>query len=668
MSIARLEINNYKSLKHCCFDLSDINLLIGENGTGKSNILDALQHFYKCLLQEAEDSGCYNFQNKFCNEFSISVTYNFSHLKKISGRNRLKDSDSDYLGYYDWIMRRKQSETLTMRKIKGKAIHWNHDRKYRQNILNLFPLYTVDAREVNLTDWRQLWDIIGDLMKVHRTRESEIAAEISSIKDKEEYKLKERFSKLSDSFDRANIQIKPFTPKQYASTMSTLLFKGNVFAFTDSGLDYESNGTNAFNYTRLLLEILKLISGYKIKDPVVILDEPELSLHHKLIDRMTEDILHCNSAIRFLIATHSPRLLKNILKLEQSNCAVIHVSNVNDTTHITPVSLFSREPADQRPRIFMTDQHANAYFSRYILSVEGASESEVFSNSYLSALFPFLKAVDIMEGMSDDVVQKIISPEQRHFKTRFLLLADMDKAIKWKNADNHFELTGKYLPRTGMPRERYYYSPVRTGQLLRLKRIRALAKQGRFHYWPPFFACTDPNFHEFIGLIKEYLLRQNLYVAATTVEGMLITNHNLSTFWAYCGTLKPFQRVMPDLQAAYDSMLRNDRLNFVRLLFNGKSDYVLTFKEICESNPSIDPALRTLINTNRVEKTSGWISGWLNYYFSEKLKFYTGSDGQAEQFMHAVRTPIHYWLRQDFYRDFPELFEVLRNIKEQLDQ
>ena len=49
---------------------------------------------------------------------------------------------------------------------------------------------------------------------------------------------------------------------------------------------------------------------FKIKEPVVILDEPEISLHHKLIDRLTERILGCHDAIRFLIATHSPRLLK----------------------------------------------------------------------------------------------------------------------------------------------------------------------------------------------------------------------------------------------------------------------------------------------------------------------------------------------------------------------
>ena len=114
------------------------------------------------------------------------------------------------------------------------------------------------------------------------------------------------------------MKIMPFTPKEYASTISTLLFKGDVFSIRESGLDYMSNGTNAFNYTNLLIEILKLISEFKLKDPVVILDEPELSLHHKLIDQMTSRVLGCGSEIRFLIATHSPRLLKNVLKLENS--------------------------------------------------------------------------------------------------------------------------------------------------------------------------------------------------------------------------------------------------------------------------------------------------------------------------------------------------------------
>ncbi len=668
MSITRIKIENYRSIKYCVLDFKDINLLIGENGTGKSNILDAVRHFYRCLLQENDDIACYNYQNRFSNEFSISLMFDFRHLKMISGRNRQRNADLDYEGYYNWISRRKPFETLTMRQIKGKPVRWNQERQYRQNILNLFPLYVVDARKIDLTDWSQLWDMIGDLMKVHRTREAEIAAEITAIKDNEKYKLEERFEKLLASFARADIQIKPYTPKQYASTMSTLLFKGETFSFKASKLDYMSNGTNAFNYTNLLIEILKLIFEYKIKEPIVILDEPEISLHHKLVDRLTARILGCKDAIRFLIATHSPRMLKDILKLEQSDCEVVHVSLLNGRTYAAPVKLFS-EDSDNRLRVFMNDQHANAYFSRYILSVEGASEVEVFSNAFLLELFPFLRDVDIMEGMADDVIQKIISPRHRHFHTQFLFLADMDKAMRWSTNNKSFQLEGRYFPKKDLPEEKYYYSPMRTHQLLCLKRIRALSERGRFRYWPPFFACRDLNFQELIQLIKDYLKQRNVYVASTTIEGMLITDRNLSAFWTYCQEAKVFRpTVLPELQKVYDSLPQNDCLNFVRLLFDGKSDFILTFDEICKRNPKIAPDLKRLIENNKQGKTNGWMSDWLDYFLCRAAA--SDSDtpcGSLGQFSKAVAdSDIHFQVRQSFRDYFPELFEVVEIMRKQM--
>ena len=88
MSIANVTVEHYRSIKHCALNFDDINLLIGENGTGKSNILDAIRHFYDCLLRENDDPSCYNFQNRFSNEFSISLTFDFRHLKQISKRKQ----------------------------------------------------------------------------------------------------------------------------------------------------------------------------------------------------------------------------------------------------------------------------------------------------------------------------------------------------------------------------------------------------------------------------------------------------------------------------------------------------------------------------------------------------------------------------------------------------
>ena len=234
MSISKIEINNFKSIKHCVLDFKDINLFIGENGTGKSNILNAIRYFFSCLTKEQDDSGIYNNKNHFYNEFSISITFNFERLKMISKHNRHReDAEVNFSDYYKWIGQRKNEEVLTLKKIKGKTIRWNHKWQYRQNIANLFPLYFIDSRSVNLTDWSKLWEIIGDLMKTHAETEQEINKTIETIKEDEKYKISNRFKKLSDAFDRQmyglslslqnNMQL-PYL-RYYSAVMFSLLKK-----------------------------------------------------------------------------------------------------------------------------------------------------------------------------------------------------------------------------------------------------------------------------------------------------------------------------------------------------------------------------------------------------------------------------------------------------------
>lgn len=668
MGISRIEIENYKSVKHCVLNFKDINLLIGENGTGKTNILHAITFFFESLMNEQSDVGIYNDSNRFCNEFSISVTFDFSHMKKISGHNRMRSGDSDYDGFYEWIIKRQKQETLTLRKIRNKPIRWNHRRQYRQNILNLFPLYYVDARSVNLTDWSRLWDIIGDLMKTHSEKEQEINNALRDMREDEQYKLKERFDKLSAAFSKSNVQVKSFTPKQYASAISTLLFRGNVFSFRENQLERLSNGTNAFNYTNLLIEVLRLISDYKIKDPVIMLDEPEISLHHKLIDQLTERIFGCCDAIQFIASSHSPRLLKNIIRFEQAECQVIHVSLSSGQTFASPVSLFADEK-DSRHRTVITDQHACAYFSRYILSVEGATETELFSNRYLQAVFPFLKNVDVLEGISDDVVQKIISPKQRHFRTRFMFLMDMDKVMNYsEKGSRHFEMGGKLFSRVGTPDESYYYNWERTNKLLCRKRIFAMAEKCRFHFRYPFFSCTDPHFRELLALIKEYALHYNTFIAATTVEGMLITRENLEMFWEFYEKNVADPDAFADVDFAYSTFYKDSRLNFARLLFNGKSDFIMTLKQIKSFNPKLDRRLSELITHNRAPKTSGWVTDWLEFYFLNAVGISADESGAFNKFVGLLENDDKKWqMRFYFALSFPELYQLISYIEKQLN-
>ena len=48
-----MEVHNYKALKNIKFQLKPLTIIVGENGTGKSSILDCLRDFQHSSLQDA---------------------------------------------------------------------------------------------------------------------------------------------------------------------------------------------------------------------------------------------------------------------------------------------------------------------------------------------------------------------------------------------------------------------------------------------------------------------------------------------------------------------------------------------------------------------------------------------------------------------------------------
>ena len=49
MALSCIYIENFKSIKAADFSLQQLNLFIGENGSGKTNILEAIDYFYSNL-------------------------------------------------------------------------------------------------------------------------------------------------------------------------------------------------------------------------------------------------------------------------------------------------------------------------------------------------------------------------------------------------------------------------------------------------------------------------------------------------------------------------------------------------------------------------------------------------------------------------------------------
>lgn len=84
MPLTRLIIKNFKSIKNCDISLSELNVLIGENGTGKTNLLDAISYFYRNLTDSDISERVFDENNHYSNELRITLVYDLSQFVKIS--------------------------------------------------------------------------------------------------------------------------------------------------------------------------------------------------------------------------------------------------------------------------------------------------------------------------------------------------------------------------------------------------------------------------------------------------------------------------------------------------------------------------------------------------------------------------------------------------------
>lgn len=81
-----MTIENFKSIKSVSFDFKDLAILIGENNTGKTNILRALSWFFGSSVRGMTEEDFYNKDTR--NEIKITVT--FDRLTSDEAKSRIK--------------------------------------------------------------------------------------------------------------------------------------------------------------------------------------------------------------------------------------------------------------------------------------------------------------------------------------------------------------------------------------------------------------------------------------------------------------------------------------------------------------------------------------------------------------------------------------------------
>lgn len=676
MAIKSVKFKNCKSLKDISLSNNDLNLLIGENGTGKTNIIKALDYFYSNLTEDNFNEELYDKNNPYSQYFEITVEYDLSLLIMEGfdhNKNRYSSDLGEYVNKFGFL--KADTIVLNLKQYKNEKPIWNKKFEIRRALKNLYPLYFFRSNNIDPSDWQLLWNIIGDLSRLNVKSKTKINGFVSDLingSNADQDRLINRENEMIIKFLKTKlkdekINLKEFNTKEIFTILSQLHLGGKTLKKDSKAFDYYSDGTNLFEYLKIVIDIVNKIAEKKLAKPIILIDEPEMSLHNNFIDRLSKKIAKStNCGVEYFIATHSPRFTKHLLKKENSN--IFHFRLKNNYSSISKMKTTQLENQYN----IITDREASLLFAKAIVFLEGDSDLELFLNENILTLYPFLSKVEFYHNLSEIKKEALLTPDENSYAVPHLFVVDMDSVIQYsqkrfvvqkRNKDlNLLKIKSEDSDDNIKTKEKYLYGAARKRILKHHKRIqRLLNKDYNFDK----FLYTGKDLGEFNYLqnqLKSYFMEYNIFVNYTTIEGVLINKSNYDIFYKWIKQRnKGNNALSDDLKTIFDKYSKDPefQVTIFRLMVKGKlnsqkkfgyrkndddadrNQYIEKYKGDLETEEAEEILELVEEVWGSFSKTDGWITEFLNYYFDRHNKNYN---------------------KEKFEDDFPELSDLLSKI------
>ncbi|MBN1969475.1 MAG: AAA family ATPase [Candidatus Delongbacteria bacterium] len=435
MKIRELWICKYKNIENFSINFENsenINVLIGKNGSGKSNIIEAIILIFDFLYNNyAYIEFEFEFKIKFeCNDDIILIER--TKERKIGKRNndneeelesfkaRIKQNYSDsfpanILVYYNGTNSRIKEiikeydnqfieDLKTNISLKKRPIFVFEDKQF--SIL-LFSLFTYKNEsdfiktifeKLNINSFSRI-EIIKTAKKV--TQESitnKYLSLLDRIGSKEKNKLiinNEMLKKVFDA-DRANLGeprdlLKIFDvliKSEIISEIKVFLKKNDIEILHNEF----SEGEKQFVILRLLLEF------FMYKETLYLFDEPDIYLHPTWQQNLVNEVRGINDRHHVIITTHSPHIVSS---LQKENIFLMENGNILNSEDLYS---FGRDTSSILYEYFKVPFIANKEVKDKITEIDNLIDEGKYEEADNE-----IKDLEKIRGNNDKEIQRLIT-------------------------------------------------------------------------------------------------------------------------------------------------------------------------------------------------------------------------------------------------------------------
>jgi hypothetical protein len=417
MHIRRIVVDNFCSIKHADIEPSTLNVFVGQNNHGKTNLFEAIAWFYS----GKGDINNLRFGRHGENNVSVEITLEgvqdgLSRMKNAKNRSSI----TNVIGQVDTLrIRRSSAEGGKTRNIyieeKGEWLERN-PTGFDTAFNDFLPVFEYVETKTTL----------GDVSKYGRA--TPISLMLSGVltailETSEKYQqFKATFSELfedADSevrieLDKVSGEVQIYVRKQFPDCtkvkfeVTPPIFEDLLKSFqtsVDDGISTEASQKGDGMQRAIMLAILETYADFRRRNEAAgktflfFIDEAELHLHptaQRSLKKALEDL--STQGDQVFINTHSSVLVAD----DAAGQSVFKVEKVDKETSIRPVG------QDEKPAIvyeLLGASPADLLLPRNFLIVEGRSEFE-FARRIILRFYGAMPAVQIVYAEGDDNQQR----------------------------------------------------------------------------------------------------------------------------------------------------------------------------------------------------------------------------------------------------------------------
>jgi predicted ATP-dependent endonuclease of OLD family len=459
MYLNNISISGYKNFEEK-FEIKfnkGLNVLVGENGVGKSSIIDAIR-----LVLNEDEYGRYGISETDFNWPFKKDAKRSENIEIIANFNELTDPES--IAFLPWIYGEKEARlTYSTDNKENNRGRYSPKRWGGVSQNSIFERESLD--EINCIYLPPLRDAEAKLREGRGSRLARLIknlnkAEIEKAKNEGkkhplEEEVKEFYDQLAENdaktISKANKQIKKslkeaigetfgqdtkiqFSETDFYRIVENLRLYFYPHITDDQNLDFRNLRENSLGYNNLIY-IATVLAELTIKEEpdffkILLIEEPEAHLHPQLQIKLLKYLEKTtqNSNIQIIVTTHSP-VLASAISLD----SIIHLS-IESENKITSVPIHQCGLSDSS-RSFLTRwldvTKSTLLFAKGIILVEGIAEAMVIPELAKRVIKDYNKinSTKIPDTLEEQGIS-VINMNGIYFKHFMQLFSNLDPADK----------------------------------------------------------------------------------------------------------------------------------------------------------------------------------------------------------------------------------------------